>query len=140
MSKEWKHRDLWALRHEGFTVEVSRHVEHAHEELSLGPNSWCVYVYVYPEHPLFESIDLNEGIWPAVLANFPLHEGCSFFWVHQEFGGKVTSVQIGCDYNHYGDNCYTHMATKAEASSVFRDAEELFDWMLAKVETNNDQG
>jgi hypothetical protein len=140
MSKEWKHKDLWVLRHKNFAVEVSRHIAQAHEELGLGPNRWCVYVYVYPDHPLFESIDLNSGVWQDALANFPLHGGCSFFRVHQKFKGAVTSVQIGCDYNHYGDDRYSHMATKAKASSVFRDAEELFNWMLAKTETDNDQG
>lgn len=128
MSVEWKHKDLWILRHKNFAVEVSRHIAQAHEELGFGPNRWCVYVYVHPDHPLFESIDLNSGMWQDALANFPLHGGCSFFEVHQK------CVQIGCDYNHYGDDRYSHMATKAEASSVFRDAEELFDWMLAKVE------
>lgn len=134
MSKEWQHKDLWVLRHKDFAVEVSRHVAQAHEELGLGPNRWCVYVYVYPTHPLSGLIDLNGGTWQDALANLPLHGGCSFFRVHKKFSGKVTSVQIGCDYNHYGDDRYSHMATKAEASSVFRDAEELFDCMLAKAE------
>ena len=104
MSKEWNHKDLWISRHDKFAVEVSRHIGQAHEELGLGPNRWCVYAYVYPEHPLFESIDLNGGMWQSALVDLPLHGGCSFFKVHQEFGGKVTSAQIGCDYNHYGDD------------------------------------
>lgn len=140
MSKEWKHKDLWVLRHKDFAVEVSRHAEHAHEELDLGPNRWCVYVYVYPTHPLSGSIDLSGDLSQNSLVDLPLHGGCSFFKVHQKFKGGVTGVQIGCDYNHYGDNCYTHMATKAEASSVFQDAEELINWMLAKTEVDNDQG
>jgi hypothetical protein len=134
MNMEWEHRDLWVLRHKNFAVEVSRHIAQAHEELDLGPNRWCVYVYVYPTHPLSGSIDLDGGMWQNSLADFPLHAGCTFFKVHQQFKGEVASVQIGCDYNHYEDDCYSHMATKAEASSVFRDAEELFVWMLAKVE------
>ena len=140
MSREWKHKDLWVLRHKNFAVEVSRHVVQIHEELDLGPNRWCVYVYVYPTHPLFGSIDLNGRMWQNPLEDFPLHGGCSFSKVHQQFKGGVVSVQIGCDYNHCGDERYSHMATKAEASSVFNDAEELFNWMLAKVETDNDQG
>ena len=133
MSKEWDHRDLWDLRHKDFAVEVSQHVGQAHEELGLGPNRWCVYVYVYPEHPLFESIDLDGGMWQNALADPPLHAGCTFFKVHQQFK-EVVSVQIGCDYSHYGDEHYSHMVTKEEATPVFQDAEELFDWMLAKVE------
>jgi len=134
MNMEWQHKDLWILRHQDFAVEVSRHVAQAHEELGLGSNRWCVYVYVYPTHPLSGSIDLDGGMWQNPLVGFPLHAGCSFFKVHQQFKGEVTSVQIGCDYNHYEDDRYSHMATKAEASSVFRDAEELFNWMLARVE------
>jgi len=134
MNMEWKHKDLWISRHKDFVVEVSRHVVQIHEELDLGPNRWCVYVYVYPTHPLSGSIDLSGGVWQDALANLPLHGGCSFFRVHQQFKGEATCVQIGCDYNHYRDDHYTHMATKEEASSVFQDAEELFVWMLAKVE------
>ncbi len=140
MSIEWEYSEEWGSRHDKFTVEVSRHVAQAHEELGMGPNRWCIYVYIYPEHPLFGSIDLGGGMWQNLLANLPLHGGCSFFKVHQQFKGEVTSVQIGCDYSHYWENRYSHMATKAEASSVFQDAKKLFDWMLAKVETNNDQG
>jgi hypothetical protein len=43
----------------------------------------------------------------------------------------VTSIQIGADYNHYGDERFTHMPTEETAREVFHDAETLVAWAKA---------
>lgn len=132
MTLNWKPRHTWTDHADTFAVEVSRHTSNSF--LDEGPNRWCIYVYIYPKHPLFAQIDLNGGIWQNLPEDLHLHGGCTSFTVYKSYGGEITSVKIGCDYSHYGDDHYMRMGTKEEAKSVFSDAEELFNWMLAKVE------
>jgi hypothetical protein len=88
---------------------------------------WCVYAYIYPNHPHFERIQGDDWRQESLSA-LPLHCGVSYFKRHWTDEGN-TSVQVGCDYNHVDDDRYTRMETKEDAASVFCDAEELFRWL-----------
>lgn len=137
----WEHKDVWVKRfgHKGFTIEVSRHGSYVDEFRGMGPNRWCVYVYVYPTHPFFKRIDEDvaappdetgwKSAYPNMVGYLPLHCGCSFFHSHRDEKGKITAYQIGADYNHLHDEMYTHDSTKEDAGSVFADAEELERYM-----------
>lgn len=63
----------------------------------------------------------------------PLHCGCSFLQYHKRENGDIGSVQVGADYNHLGDEQFTHMATIADAHAVFSNAEELFDYLSPEI-------
>lgn len=113
-----------------FCVVVRRH--EAPEVASIyrtseGPHRWCVYVYVYPTHPIFPRFRGEKTSQPA-LDGMPLHAGCTYLQRHYR-AGKITSIEVGCDYNHYGDEHFGIYATPDQAGEVFRDAEALFAWM-----------
>jgi len=122
---EWEHKDVWIQRRLTFAVEVSRH--------SVGEeNKWAVYVYIYPPHSLFATIDHKAGMFQSTCNALPLHGGCSFFRRHlnPEKPTETTSYQIGADYDHYWDEGrFRDVATKDEAREVFDDAEELIRHM-----------
>ena len=129
---DWKHKDMWSLRGKNFLVQISRHGEEKPEsERSFcydeeGPHRWCVYAYIYPDHPNFGKFE-GDAIWQEASGALPLHGGCSFLRYHRsDDGAKVTSVQVGCDYNHLHDTEFTRYATKDEAYEVFADAEALY--------------
>lgn len=76
-------------------------------------------------------------------------------WVYLDYGGpslprwhcgldgKPTSVEIGADYNHLHDADYTFFETPDDASGVFRDADELVNWLAERAEsltTNKQEG
>ncbi len=132
---EWSKKDLWTRRGNGFLVQVSRHGEAVVERMfgAQGAHRWCVYAYVYPEHPYFARLAVPDGRIPDAAFAMPIH-GTSFFQVHRypddsKKAGEVSSYQVGGDYNHLHDDHFTFMATKEEASSVFDDAEELIEWL-----------
>ena len=117
------------MRGKDFMVQISRHGEPV--MLSgcfddLGEHCWCIYAYIYPKHPKFAEFK-GTDMWQEATSSMPLHAGCSFFRYHYDDNGKVTSAQVGCDYNHLGDDYYTRLATREEARGVFRDAEDLFE-------------
>jgi hypothetical protein len=65
----------------------------------------------------------------------PLHGGVSLYKLHLDGNqykgnrGGITSVQIGCDYNHLDDEHYSFIKTKEDANSIFYDAEKLYDYL-----------
>jgi hypothetical protein len=130
--KNWPIRHEWKRRGKGFLVMVSRH-SGVHDE-DIGPYRWCVYAYLYPNHPHFAEFD-GDRIWqPAALA-MPFHFGATLVSYHysaKDGNYSVTSVQVGADYNHLHDGRFTHMETPDDARQVFSDAEELFSWLQSK--------
>lgn len=46
MMDNWKRKELWHRRGEGFCVEVSHHTEQTLDQ-SEGKNRWCIYAYIY---------------------------------------------------------------------------------------------
>lgn len=123
----WKRKEVWHKYGDGFCVEVSHHTSLpiSKEE---GPHRWCVYAYIYPTHPHFEKFE-GDKIYQDAATALPLHGGASLLHWHQDGKGKITSVQVGGDYNHDGDAKYTHCEDSADAYPVFRDAEELVTWL-----------
>ena len=128
---KWEHADEWKCAGNDFMVMVRRHYDEPPAYItrlySRGPHMWCVYAYIYPNHPHFERIQGDDWRQES-LSELPLHCGVSYFKRHWD-GENNTSIQVGCDYSHIYDDRYTRMETKEDAASVFCDAEELFRWL-----------
>ena len=120
--KNWEHKEEWTKAGENCLVKVLRHEQPIIDGFGgRGGNIWCVYAYIYPEHPLFSRLSSTEP------SGLPLHKGETFFKIHHGEDGVVTSVQIGADYNHLGDERFTHMHLKDDAIEVFADAITLLE-------------
>lgn len=123
----WSHKDEWKYQTRDFTVQVTRHSVYVPDFVRDGQdggNRWCVYAYIYPSHWRFERFDESESMSQDAASELELHGGATLVSYHQR-GDKVTSIQVGADYNHDGDNQYTFLSSKEDASSVFKDAENL---------------
>jgi hypothetical protein len=128
MNKDWKRKDVWKREGKNFMVEVSRHevrVDDSGCYDSEGPHRWCLYVYVYPKHPVFAQFDASGQMYDQ--PSFGMHCGNSYFRTWRNEAGAVTSYQVGSDYNHDGDWHFTRMKTPEDAYEVFNDADEIFD-------------
>ena len=130
MEDEWRKVELWRKLGTSFCIEVSRHAVEA--DKFEGEHRWCVYAYIYPAHPNFGGFDEANGICQSAASELPLHGGPSFLKMHRNKNGEVTSIQVGCDYNHVGDVEFSYCETKEDAASVFRDADVLFKWLGEK--------
>jgi hypothetical protein len=124
---DWDKKTLWRKRSTNFAVEVSQHTARPLDPID-GENRWCVYAYIYPEHPHFAAFG-NDSPFQDAADAMPLHGGCSYLHRHMKPDGNPASIQVGADYNHFRDGHYTHMSNKEEAASVFADADELFQWL-----------
>lgn len=134
MTHDWDEVQKWRRRGENFLIEVTHYtveVSSAFGEHDDG-NRWNVHAYVYPGHALFPSLNESKDIYGYEM---PLHGGPSLFEKHYNRAGEITSVQIGADYNHLGDESYSYYKTKDGAAIVFFDAETLFTW-LSNVPSN----
>jgi hypothetical protein len=130
---EWRHKDVWTKREKNFLVQISRHSNKQYALINgefkytdIDENKWCLYAFIYPHHPLFEKFD-GRDFWQEACGFFEWHGGCSYLEYLRDSEGKIVSVQVGCDYNHYQDDHYLEMATKDEARSVFMDADRLVE-------------
>ena len=133
MSKEikWKRREEWLCVRPTFCVVVKHWTEDSGFR-DEGPHRWGVYAYIYPKHPLFAEFKTDD-IWQPPAHELPMHGGPSLFrrnWAND--GKECCSVEIGADYHHDGDDCYTH---DDEGRGVKADAAELVRW-LAKCKPN----
>lgn len=117
---DWRFKREWKREGKDFTVIVSCH-EERYREVD-GPYCWCIYAYIYPKHRAFSAINPQMGMWDTPDPGW--HCGCTFFRTHYGEDGKITSYQIGCDYNHLYDDPYTR---DEKGTSVLRDAEEIFE-------------
>jgi hypothetical protein len=135
---DWENKEEWrasGISPFAFSVTVTRHeVAPMHDE-NRGPHRWCVYAWIYPGHPRFKRFT-DESIFQAAATELPLHGGviatATLVRKHYDAKGDVTSVQVGSDYSHLHDERFTHMATRDEASEVFRDAERLIQFLKAE--------
>ena len=126
----WNHKDEWKKSGDNFLVVVSRHSAMADD--FTGPNRWAVYAYIYPKHALFSKFD-GPDLWQPTTTVMPLHAGCSYLRYHED-KGIITSVQVGCDYNHLHDEAFSYCATPEDAGDVFFDAERLFEFLTLNKE------
>lgn len=124
----WDHKDAWRRRGKDFMVEVTRYSVAPPSEIEFaleGSHRWCLYAYVYPKHPYFAAFS-GPNMWQDATARLHLHGGCSLL-EYPMYEGKVSAVKVGADYNHLHDDHFTRYSTRAEAYSIFEDAEELFE-------------
>ena len=117
----WAHKNVWSFRSKNFCVEVSRHV--ATRLDGEDENIWCIYAYIWKEHPSFRLFKKDES--PFNQPHFEVHSYPSYYRAHINKDGDVMSHQIGWDYNHDGDSRYLEYKTKDDAGSVFWDAKNL---------------
>ena len=120
VTENWKHKDEWKREGSKHSVVVSRHTNHAGDE-----HRWCVYLYIYPGHPRFSQFNPDRGMWDQ--PSYECHSYVSLFKTHRRGNGDIGSFQLGWDYSHDGDHRFTEYATADDASSVFWDANKLFD-------------
>lgn len=125
--KNWKHLDLWRLHGKNFAVEVSRHTKD-YCAPGEGQNGWCVYAYIYPDHPHFKKFD-GDSHGQAAACDMPLHGGPTYLRYHRADDGTVCSIKVGCDYSHLYDERYSYHETMEDAITQFHDAEKLFAWL-----------
>lgn len=109
----------WRIRNNLCCVEVE------HSIMESGRNRWNVYAYIYPGHPFFSEMQDEQGAMQKA-AYMPLHGGCSYTTIHRRWDGSVSSVQVGCDYNHAFDDYHT---LDTEGRSIMRDAQQLFEYL-----------
>lgn len=121
---DWNRKEEWRKNGKDFLIVVSRHEVKLFDAYE-GPHRWAVYAYIYPAHPHFAKFEGKDMYQDA--ADLGFHGGCTFFCYHRGDAGEVNSVQCGGDYNHLHDDRFTRMATKEDAYSVFRDADDLFE-------------
>jgi hypothetical protein len=91
---------------------------------------WNVYCYIYPKHPLFDKLD-KEDIFGCPIDNF--HGGCTYSRWARKPDGEITCKQYGCDYNHYQDEHFTFIENPEYATTVFADAEALFNELEGQI-------
>ncbi len=137
INQKWQHKEEWKQEGSSFCVVVSRHEATGRED--LGIHRWAVYGCIYPKHPHFQNFENKEmsAGWSAAAQVMPLHCGVSFHRPHRDNDGKITSHQVGADYNHLHDGAFTYMGTPEEAHQVFADADKLFAWLGRDAEFFN---
>ena len=123
MKLEFNKRDVWTTEHETFCVEVSRHDQYEDN------NGWCIYVYVRPDHPMFEHLTSEDYYKQNIINNMPLHFGCTYHNIIYSKNGNIKCHKIGADYSHLYDDFIQMCKTKDEAMEVFDDAASLVNYM-----------
>ena len=133
--QDWTHKDTWRKTGENFVVEIEhRTVPKDENNYNKGNDRWNVYAYIYPDHWLFPKFS-GKSIWQPATDCLPLHGGCTYLRYHYNSENECTSIQVGSDYNHDGDSCFTTFSTIEEARQVVEDAEALF-LKLSGIESN----
>lgn len=142
---EYKEKRIWTKQCDTHSIEISRH-EKGYAPDGEGKYAWCVYVYVYPKHPLFVQLDINSSsyLYNDIISRMPLHGGCTYCSINytdHERGGagedyktveleapKRISIKIGCDYAHLYDEGFSFIEDPM-GTAIFREAEDLDEWM-----------
>lgn len=124
----WKaeSKRIWYVcREKKFTVEVVAW----HSESGW---HWNVYAYVFEGHDLFSRPEVLIG-------SAPLHGGCTLdkrttsepaLGIRYDWQRKNTTIQIGSDYGHYGDEAYANFGPEhGIPPAIVDDANELAAWL-----------
>lgn len=121
--KTWRYKDNGGL----FVVDVVHWVDKRSLKMSPKPleHHWNVYVYIYPDHPMFDKIEEEH----TGSVSLPLHWGASYNRWTYDSSGSVICKKIGSDYQHIYDERFVGYSTEDEAWEVFKDAEELIQFM-----------
>lgn len=97
-------------------------VIHSYRE-GLKEHSWCLYVILFPAHPLYKKAIQNDSDYDTDLGNkiYPwFHGGCTFYNKQSNY------VKIGCDYMHIHDDEFVHESEMP--AQVDLDAEDMFEY------------
>lgn len=133
----WRKSETWRRSGDGFLIEVYHYTAYGQESYDDGLHRWNVYAYVHPDHPHFKKFS-GSAMWQDAATAMPFHGGPSFLrWFYDDDGGPV-SVKVGGDYHHLGDDHFSFMAAPLEASQVFDDADQLYDWLAAAIKNEQE--
>lgn len=131
-------QESWLYQHGevGFTVEAKHWTRKGYFSNDINSaltdiHHWNVIAYIYPHHSTFDKFD-SDRIFQDECNKMPLHCGCSCFRRHYDKDGKCTCIEVASDYKHLGDN-YETCDNKEDARQVFRDAEELVEYLKNAV-------
>ena len=128
MENNWIHRDEWVLQGNNFNVSISRQTTDIEEPFShCGQQRWYVYAHISYKHSFYDKFT-SDALWQDATAMLPLHSGCSYL-ARVSYNGGRDVIKVGADYNHLYDARFTHYDTVEDAAEVFRDAEELFNFL-----------
>lgn len=115
-SNTWHKSRTWSQRFTklGFAIEISHHTLEGAQPHEA--NGWCLYAFIYQDHPLFDQIESESEYFSSCLNDVPFHGGCTFVKFHQTWkkDGTIGSKQIGCDYSHYRDDYYMSVDVEEE--------------------------
>ena len=125
--ENYKKIDVWKREGKDFLIEVKHSTTTPYLDFE-GRNKWFIYAYLYPKHNKFGEF-VSEEIYQDATEYMPLHGGCTYCKKHIDSFVNITSIQVGCDYQHYGDENYSFMSDEEEAQSVFYDANKLFEYL-----------
>lgn len=128
-----KHIDTWRAKGEHFWVEIKHWFDSIPIHLNYKPeHHWTLYVKIFPKHPLAQKAsqyknDYDCDLGDKIYGDF--HGGCTYYHKTEDY------VQIGCDYQHLGDERFWEQAEMP--SEVLTDAKDLFEF-FENVEENKD--
>lgn len=132
----WDKEELWHRYGNKFLIEV-RH-SYGEPDGFNGSHRWYLYAYIYRGHPLFTKFD-GTHIYQDATKDMPLHGGCSYLRYHvnsdKALAGTpimLSSIQVGCDYNHLHDEYYTNMDT-TRVDVILDDAQRLHNYLTEIV-------
>lgn len=127
ISNGFEKKTSWAKRGSNFVVEISHHLAKYHSS-DEGPNRWCIYAYISESHPHFKRFDREDSsIFQEAAHELDLHGGPTYLRWYIGLKEAQTSVKVGADYHHDGDEEYTTSDNPEDAWKVFRDADKLFE-------------
>lgn len=126
-------KDEWFIRGTEFSVKISHVFRKGFPNLGIEDNhAWCLYTMIFNKHPLFKKACKNKVDYDTDLGNklYPnFHWGCTYY------SRQANYVEIGCDYQHLGDEKF--MASAELSDEILKDAKELFEYMEEKANENN---
>lgn len=121
--KQLINQECFLIQGKDFNVEI----KHTYRNLGvsmydlLGEHTWCLYVIIGPKHRKSRRARANKRDYDTDLGDkiYPnWHCGCTYY------SKQKTYVKIGCDYNHVGDEYFSHCDKLPQ--EILDDAEQLY--------------
>ena len=128
--KDYNKSTSWVRKGALFNIEIKQHIIPVHPVYNMGrgPFNWYLYAYVFKKHPLFDTFDIDQDAYQAVTDKMPFHGGCTYLEPSYR-GSKISSIKVGCDYQHLDDDRFSHYETLNENPEIVIDAQELYQYM-----------
>lgn len=115
------------------TIQI-RHWNTDEPYFNVGIHRWNIYLLVFNTCKKY-----NDFINGKRLPIIPFHGGVTYFTTTTQtrWGGDIYSnVKIGCDYNHLGDEHYSHY--DVDNISFFKgEAERIYNWFIDYMSGEN---